>query len=608
MRIILFSLLLFSYFSHAEGIDTIRISEVNSRLSVKNRAYYLTSDFESGIESVIKQINSGENIFVFNKTNFGYNNDIYWLIIPLKVDQAPSENILLEFKNPHFDKISAWCLAEGKLSILGNETGDDFPFSSRSYPHRNFIWEVLKCKAEDYTLILRIEKRHSALRIPAQLWTENEHNVFYAKEDLISGIAYGMMMLVGIYSLVAGFFLKRRIYFAYTCFIVTAVLLLTTYKGLSFQFLYPEWGGFNSIFNVAITRLATFTLLIFSQLFLRTKLHVPFIHKLLNYVIFFYLATIVTTPFLLDFFIRHSMFLLPFMLVLNFIGNLLCLAAAIFSFKKQISIASFYLIAYLTMHSSGMLSIVQEFGWIEEINFDVLLLSAVIEILVFSFALTFLVKKIYDERNDLAIKIVKQQKESLNIYLQGIEKERERIAGELHDDIGSRLGNLSRLLSAKQHNDAVYMESQIQNLTHDVRKLSHQLIPPASLAKGLSQAVSGLVADIQAANSITINLQLFDVPENLNAEISKQTYRIIQETLNNIVKHAKATEVDIQIFGHEQELVVTIEDNDVESNTYEQNNYSVLNQIQTRATFLNAKLEVNTSSNYGSQLMLNIPI
>jgi signal transduction histidine kinase len=608
MRIILFSGFLLTIQTYAAEIDTLRLREVESRTTLKGKAFILTTNYETKVDSIVSLIQTGSDLQLFDKTNFGYNDEIHWLIIPVQANHVTADNYLLELQNSHYDRLQAWCYTPNGLTLLGNETGDDLPFASRNYIHRNFVWEILQCGSANFTLIIRIEKRYSSLKLPLYIWKENEFISFYGREDILLGISYGMMMLAGVYSLIVFFYFRRKIYITYTLFIITAILLLATSKGLSFQFLYPNLGGFNSIFNASVARLTTFTILIFTQQFLQTKINVPVLHRLLNYILLIYLISFIASPFLLSFYIRHGLIMLPLMLALNFIGNMLCLLAAVFSFKKQRSIASFYLAAYFAAHFSAMLVIIQEFGWIEEIRFDALQVSALTEILVFSLGLSFLMKKVYDERNELAYQMVKQQKESLSTYLQGVEKERERIAGELHDDIGSRLGNLSRMVSSASHINVSYLEEQIHKITNDVRTISHQLMPPATLADGLAQAVSNLVVEIHSASAVKINLQIFDMPLVLNGEISKQTYRIIQEALNNIIRHSKATEVDLQLFGHGDELVVTIEDNGVGFDPGQATPGIGLSQMKSRAKLLFATLDINSSPGSGSHLLLSVPL
>jgi two-component system, sensor histidine kinase LadS len=608
MRIILFSVFLISIYVHADVVDTVTLSKVDSKISLKNKSYYFISNPRLSIDSIITIMQTNEMLLPLSKINFGYNNDVYWLIVPLKNNLVNDVAYFLEIQNPHIDRIQAWCFSNNTLLPLGTETGDDFEFNTRSYIHRNFLWELGNCHTNDFTIIFRIEKRHSSLRLPVYIWPSYLHTKHYAREDLILGLSLGMIILVVIYSIVAGLFFRSKIYISYTAFVITAILLITTSKGLSLQFLYPNWGGFNSIFNVAITILVTFSLIIFSQQFLQTRFHTPRIHRLLNYVLLIYLITIIGTPFLLKFYIQHSLIMLPIMLLVNFSGNILCLSAALVSYPRQKNISLFYILAYLFAHSYGIVAIIQEFGLIESISFDLLVLGVLTEILVFSVGITYQMKKVYDERSELSMKIAEQQKESLNNYLHGVERERTRIAKELQEDIGHRLEKLQNKILLPENQDKIYLENQIVKLSNDVRRISHHLMPPASLNKGLVQPVANLITDLKASSTINFNLQIFDVPELLNPELNRQAFHIIQEALDYIVKHAKATEVDIQIFGYEKELVITIDDNGIGISMNELHEGTGIKQMETRAKLVNALLEINTSNNAGYQLMLTIPL
>ncbi|HMP99050.1 MAG TPA: 7TM diverse intracellular signaling domain-containing protein [Cyclobacteriaceae bacterium] len=586
-------------------LDTLILTGNEKKISLTGKAYYIKSSRKTDINTIIQSIRNEEKINALESINLGYADEIYWIIIPIQKFSADTQ-YLLEIKNPHIDLISFYCFDNNKASLIGT-TGDYKPFNSRSQYHRNYVWPLELCAAESFVVIIQLDKIGSSLNIPIYIWENNTHKIQSNKEFFLIAVCVGIMILVALYALIVGIYLRQKIYFAYLALVISVALLLFTKEGLSFQFIYPDLPEFNGFFRVCIALITNFSLIFFSFLFLKIKVHNPTIYRILLVIMMIYLTLLISVPFLWSFFFSIKQVIIQFVLALIIAGNMLCIAAAVMSYHKQAKISSFYILAFLALVISGIIAILIDFGWLEYLAFNPILLGSLLEIIVFSLGLSYMMKQINDERNDLAIKIVKQQKESLSNYLQGVEKERERIAGELHDDIGSRLGNLSRLLSAKQHQDLAYMGSQIQNLTHDVRNLSHQLMPPASLAKGLSQAVSSLVADIQAANSITINLQLFDVPENLNAEISKQTYRIIQEALNNIIKHSKATEVDIQIFGHENELVLTIEDNGVGFDLENVNNGIGLNQMKTRASLINASIDINSSPGEGSQLLITVP-
>lgn len=593
--------------AQAAALDSIDLRVKHTKLSLLHHSYYIASTTETPIDSIVTDLFKQNKIHVLNKINFGYNDSIFWLIVPFNHVDVNQNELLIEIQNPNIDRIQAYCVRGNQIAPLGKETGDHFPFNTRYLAHRNFVWPLASCGYDDFTLILRIEKRNSSLNIPAYLWSTQEHSNHSSIMNVFFGICFGMMAVVAIYGLIAGFFFKSRIYFLYFLFIITAIVFLATGEGLAFQILYPN-SDFNSLFRVIINGVATVMLILFSREFLNTKRYTPLIDKILLYDISIFLFSLLLTPFLSEFYLSHSLVMVPVALSLSLIANVLCFFAAIVSYPEQKRIASFYLAAYFITIASGVISIMEDFGLIEKLPFNPLLLSALFEIMVFSLGLTYLMKAVYDERNDLTLKITRHQKEMMQAYVQGIEKERERIAGELHDDIGSRLGNLRRIASQSKAENLEYIENQIESLSDDVRNLSHQLSPPAARYKGLVQMVSELISDQQKSTATELNLQCFDVPENLSEDIVQQTYRIIQEALNNMIKHAHASHADFQLFGYDHELIITIEDN---GNGFDIENARKglgLSQMKIRTEAIGGTLEMSSSVGHGTQLMIHIPV
>jgi signal transduction histidine kinase len=229
------------------------------------------------------------------------------------------------------------------------------------------------------------------------------------------------------------------------------------------------------------------------------------------------------------------------------------------------------------------------------------------EVVVFSLALTYLIKQVYAERNALSLKVTRHQNDMMHAYVQGIEKERERIAGELHDDIGSRLSNLQRILVGMEIPQNNYIESQVEILHENVRRLSHELAPPAIHLKGLIQMITELLEEQKLVSRTHFTLQHYDIPQTLPESIRKNTYRIVQEAVNNINKHADASQADIQLFLHKHKLVLTIEDNG-KGFMYSQLYAGIgLSLIQARVATLNGMLDIHSAPGKGTQLMVSIP-
>jgi two-component system NarL family sensor kinase len=170
----------------------------------------------------------------------------------------------------------------------------------------------------------------------------------------------------------------------------------------------------------------------------------------------------------------------------------------------------------------------------------------------------------------LEIEKLMQQQELQSAYtlLEGQELERQRIAAELHDNIGGLLATLkiySDLTIEKSGMDDVQrlnlkINTISENLSQEVRKLSHQLDLKALSGFGLKVAVEHLAEAISDSGKLTV-LAVIDVQRPINETVSLNLYRIVQELFTNTLKHAMATQSRIEITLIDQDITLIYEDN-----------------------------------------------
>ncbi len=227
--------------------------------------------------------------------------------------------------------------------------------------------------------------------------------------------------------------------------------------------------------------------------------------------------------------------------------------------------------------------------------------------MLLSVALVILFRQVQKERLRLTVELNHQQKQMYQHYIDGIEKERSRIAGELHDDVGSKLSNLKRLLETHSE-ESLKTAEQIDRLIVNVRQLSHDLAPPLAHFAGIETLLENLIAETRRSSNIDIKFQAYNIKDGLTPEQIQHIYRIVQEALNNIIKHAEATRVDIQLFENPNELTITIEENgkgfDVEKTTHGFG----LNQMKIRTKSLGGHIDINSKLGNGSFILIKIPL
>lgn len=201
---------------------------------------------------------------------------------------------------------------------------------------------------------------------------------------------------------------------------------------------------------------------------------------------------------------------------------------------------------------------------------------------------------------------LQQQQEiaKLEALIDGEENERRRIAQELHDGLNGDLSaikyRLSTLeesgLSAIDAENLIKVIDMIDESCAQVRSISHNLMPTSILEYGLIETIREYCIKINTSDTFKIDFQFFGNYIALSKKIETVIYRIIQELVTNILKHSKATEAMIQVNYREDELFITVEDNGIGFNKNAVSTGLGLKNIKTRIDFLDAQLDVESSS------------
>jgi signal transduction histidine kinase len=153
------------------------------------------------------------------------------------------------------------------------------------------------------------------------------------------------------------------------------------------------------------------------------------------------------------------------------------------------------------------------------------------------------------------------------------EAERKRLARELHDDLSQRLAALAMeaetlgpqmsLLSGADNARLKEMKDKLVGLSTDVHAMSRRLHPSILDDLGLADAVASECAVFQERNKIAVNYQVKNIVREIPPKVAVCLYRIVQEALRNISRHAGATEVAISLVGENQAIRLSIRDNGI---------------------------------------------
>jgi signal transduction histidine kinase len=204
------------------------------------------------------------------------------------------------------------------------------------------------------------------------------------------------------------------------------------------------------------------------------------------------------------------------------------------------------------------------------------------------------------------IKQLQQEKkiDAAQNIIQGEETERTRLARDLHDGLGGMLTGVKFQLNSMKGNVILSEENaetftrsilQLDSAITEMRRVAHNMMPESLLKFGLNETLKNYCESVSQNSGIVVSFQSLGMKKQLEQTFEIALYRIIQELLNNTVKHAKAAQAQVQLSRIENRITLTVEDNgkgfDVNSSS---RNGIGLSNIQNRVNYLNGKMDVKS--------------
>jgi signal transduction histidine kinase len=203
------------------------------------------------------------------------------------------------------------------------------------------------------------------------------------------------------------------------------------------------------------------------------------------------------------------------------------------------------------------------------------------------------------------------------------ERERKRVAAELHDGLGQRLviiNNLVRkavrrrsVVDSGEEQSQILEEVSAETLAaiKETRDISYNLRPSQLDRLGLTKALAGVIRSVSESSGIAIQSKLDNVDDLFPEDLRINFYRIVQESLTNVMKHANATEVDVRIDRTDKVVVLTVHDNgkgfvSQEPDRQMGRNGLGLSGMAERAHSLGGIFKVNSRIGYGTEVIVEI--
>jgi len=223
------------------------------------------------------------------------------------------------------------------------------------------------------------------------------------------------------------------------------------------------------------------------------------------------------------------------------------------------------------------------------------------------------------QETKLQAAVLTQQQIAAAAILEAEENERQRIAKDLHDGVGQIMSaakmNLSSFendLQFKDEDQKLSFEriiSLVDEGCKEVRSVSHQMMPNVLLKSGLGKAVAEFLDKIDQ-KVLKVNLHTEGLNEHIEATTEIVLYRVLQESVNNVIKHSGASELDLSLIKDADGISATIEDN---GKGFDSKNLSEkagigLKNMKARVEYLKGTIDFDSSPGRGTLVAIHIPL
>ncbi|MDA7658004.1 sensor histidine kinase, partial [Verrucomicrobia bacterium] len=201
------------------------------------------------------------------------------------------------------------------------------------------------------------------------------------------------------------------------------------------------------------------------------------------------------------------------------------------------------------------------------------------------------------------------------------EADRKRIARELHDSLEQNLLVIKNraTLTLNSPEKQEKMGTALKEISHisldsiqEVRSIANNLRPYQIDRLGLDKAIQGMLNQIADASAISIEHEIEPIPKDLSSELQINLYRIIQEGMNNSLKHAEATQMIVTLLVSDRAVTLRIKDNgcgfDADAEKTRESHGFGLSGIRERSTMFNGTSELITAPGNGTEWIIRFPI
>lgn len=543
----------------------------------------------------------------------------HWIKVNLNMLSSNNQKFILNLAYAHLAKYQVYFVTQDNLNITTFQ-GDNYLFKDRYIKHPTFLHDLKLDGEQNAELYFLIDQFGQVMPLPIQLWNQAHFYRFDTNKRFFHGLMLGMIFLIAILL----FFIFRVTKLEFLIYeigvLIFSILYVLAEEGYGMMYLWgdhPSLNGYSRPLSIGVVSILNI-IVSFKFLNLESKtlkeIGKSLIITYLTYLFLFHPINILgfnKEPIVSDF--------IFIFLVLTFLLTLFNIYLACYSFVKKknydalVLILVYFFIAINLLGQSLIhlfelpLNIISQHGGLLVITTHCIFIGG---FMIYKGLATI------NQNKKIIYKLAEEKRIAAESILDNLNIERERISMDIHDSLGSLISaTYMNLQSLKEKHPKIAEEPTFKKsiehthkIASEMRTISHNLMPKTLRSFGLLEEIQRLIDDLKVGAPIKFNFEYSGFKERLPEKIELEVYRIIFESLDNILKYSKATEVLIQLNKFENEINVIVEDDGIGFNIDNiRSGANGLDNLKNRIKLLNGELDIYSEPNEGTSINFNIP-
>ncbi|MGK0267432.1 MAG: diguanylate cyclase (GGDEF)-like protein [Paraglaciecola sp.] len=306
---------------------------------VQNVKHLVDTKKQYSISNIMSSKQDIWHVYSQDLTSLGMSNEIHWFKFTLSYIDSEQFR-LLEIDNALLDSVNLWFVQDNKV-LAEYQIGDTLPFSQRAVEHENFLFPIPKNRQPVQVYVSTYS--NGAMRLPINIWKQNDYLEFSSKSGLIMGVFFGLMLAMGLSNLFFFITTRTSTFLVYTGYVIFLALTLSALQGLGYRYIWPNSPWFQQHAVGIFASLTVWLSIIFFDLLLNIKIYNTQLSRLLKFTAYAFLIGLV-----ISLLIPLQVFFKVFLLMLCASGVFI-LAVSTWLCIKGLAIARYYTFAWAVL-------------------------------------------------------------------------------------------------------------------------------------------------------------------------------------------------------------------------------------------------------------------